>query len=293
MKKNTYILVGVLAILLVIAVILMNRPGEKNLSADNSHYLFNVDSSAIDKITLYSPQSKVTLEKKDGEWFLTEPIAYRADQSAVALVLHQSRELDVEEVVSSNPEKRSIFQVDSTGTAVRLLQGGEERAAFVVGKTGQSYAETYVRASRSNDVDLVKGSLSWSFGKSVKDWRDKTIFTVPKETIRQISYQYPDEKFSAVLQDSVWMIGTDKAKVADLSTLLGSLSNVQADDFVDSTIIPAPKISATISIGATQLRLSEIKGKDSYLVQTSLSPQWFVVQGWRAKQILKHKKDLI
>ena len=293
MKKNTYLLIGILAVLILVAFILMNRPGESDVSADKSQLLFSIDSASVDKIMLQSPASKVTLERKGAEWFLSDPVQYRADQSSVTLLIHQSKDLDAKEVVSSNPAKRSIFQVDSTGTLVKLFQNGQEHASFVVGKMGQSYAETYVRKEQSDDVMVVKGALSWSFNKSVKDWRDKTVMTQPKEAITTITYQYPGETFALSLKDSVWMIGGEKAKMSDVSSLLGVLSNIQADDFIDSSITPAPKISATITVGDIQIRFSEIKGKDEYFVQTSSSPQWFELQAWRVKQMLKHKKDLI
>jgi hypothetical protein len=89
------------------------------------------------------------------------------------------------------------------------------------------------------------------------------------------------------------MIGNDKAKAGEVTSLLGVLSNVQADDFIDSPLTPAPKITATVSVGDSQIRLSEIKDKDRYYVQTSNSPQWFELQAWRVKQMLKHKKDLL
>jgi Domain of unknown function (DUF4340) len=293
MKKNTYLLIGIFALLILVAFLLMNRPGERDVSPDSSQFLFAVDSVAVDKIILLSPRSNVTFTKRGSEWYLSDPIDYRADQSSVTLLIHETKDLDSKEVVSSNPEKRSIFQVDSTGTAVKIFQNGQEHAAFVVGKMGQSYAETYVRKENSNDVHVVKGALSMSFNKAVKDWRDKSVLVIPKETIRQISYQYPGETFSVMLKDSVWMIGNDKAKANDVASLIGALSNVQADDFVDSAVAPAPKIAATITVGDVQLRFSEIKGQDKYYLQSSSSPQWFELQGWRIKQILKHKKDLI
>ena len=291
MKKNTYVLLGVFAVLIVTAYFLMNQPGEKDIAVDNSQYLVNFDSVAVDKIEIKSPASTVTFEKKGAEWFLAEPVEYRANQSNVTSLIHQSKNLAVKEVVSSNPEKRSIFRVDSAGTLVKIFQNGQEHAAFIVGKPGQNYSETYVRKDQSNDVVIVNGSLTFAFNKAVKDWRDKTILNLPKESIKAISYQYAGESFSLSLHDTVWMIGDRNLKAGDVASLLTSLSNIEADDFVDSILTPAPKISATVSVGDVQIRFSE--AKDKYLAQTSTSPQWFELQGWRAKQILKHKKDML
>ena len=89
------------------------------------------------------------------------------------------------------------------------------------------------------------------------------------------------------------MLGNAKAKAADVTLLVSSLTNLQTDDFVDSTLFPMPKIVATVSIASVQIRFCESKDKEKYLIQTSNSPQWFSLQGWRVKQILKHKKDLV
>ncbi len=293
MKKNIYVLLGVFAILIVVAYVMMNRPGENDIAIGNSQFLVDVDSVAVDKIEIKSPTSSATLEKKGAEWSLSEPVVYRANQSSVTSLIHQIKNLAVKEIVSSNPEKRPIFQVDSTGTLVKIFQGGQEHAAFIVGKLGQSYSETYVRKEQSNDVAVVDGSLAVWFNKAVRDWRDKTILNVPKETIKTISYQYPGESFSISLHDSVWMIGDNKPKAGEVTSLLTSLSHIEADDFVDSVIVPTPKISATVSVGDVQIRFSEVKEKDKYLLQTSNSSQWFELQGWHAKQLLKHKKDML
>ncbi len=293
MKKKIYVLLGIFAILIVVAYVMMNRPGEHDISIGNSQFLVDVDSITVDKIEIMSPANRVVLGKKGGEWFLNEPVEYRANQSSVTSMIHQAKNLAVKEIVSSNPEKRPIFQVDSTGTLVKIFQNGQEHAAFIVGKRGQSYSETYVRKEQSNDVVIAEGSLSFSSNKAVKDWRDKTVLNIPKENIKTISYQYPGESFSLSLHDSVWMIGKNKPKVGEVTSLLTSLSNIETDDFIDSVIMPTPKISATVSVGDVQIRFSEVKDKDKYLVQTSNSPQWFELQGWHAKQILKHKKDMM
>ncbi len=293
MKKNLVFLVGVLAVLVVIAYFLMNRSGETDISAGNSQFFVDVDSLGVDKIEISWPASRIVLERKGEEWSLTAPVQYRANQSSVSALIHQLKNLAVKEIVSSNPDKRGIFQVDSTGTIVRIFQAGQERSSIVIGKRGQGYSETYARKSQSNDVVVVDGSVAFTYTKSAKDWRDKTVLSFPKESVTKISYQYPGESFSLAFHDSVWMIGDSKPKGAEVTSLLTSLSHVDADDFIDSVMIPAPKISATISVGDAQIRFSEEKDKDKYLVQNSSSPQWFELQGWHAKQILKHKKDLM
>ena len=79
--------------------------------------------------------------------------------------------------------------------------------------------------------------------------------------------------------------------LSDVTSLLSSLSNLQADDFVDSVLTPAPKITATISVGDVQLRFSEVKGQGQIFCTNFQFSSMVELQGWHAKQLLKHKKE--
>jgi hypothetical protein len=140
-------------------------------------------------------------------------------------------------------------------------------------------------------VLIVEGASSYMFDRPVKEWRDKTIFTTPKESLKDIRYQYGDTTFNLTNGDSVWYVGKDKAQQSVVDGILSSLSNLQADDFIDSTV--SPKVTAMIATGGFQLRFSYEKTMNKYYIQSSTSPQWFVLEQWKASQILKRKKDII
>ncbi len=250
-----------------------------------------IDSLAVDKITIKTPASSIQLEKRGTEWFVAQPVNYRADQSAVGQIIHQVKTLEIKTIVSSKPDKQSVFQVDQTGTQVSLFEKGAEKASFILGKMGGSYSESYARKVNSNDVYTVDGVSGYMFDRPVKDWRDKTILTVPKENIRTIQYQYGDTIFTVSLSDSLWMVGKEKVQQPVIDGLLTALSNIQADDFIDSTL--APKMTASIAYAGAQVRFSLDKSTGKYFVQSSTSPQWYVVEQWKAGQLLKRKKDLV
>lgn len=295
MKRKTYILMGIFVLLLIIAFLVMQKPGEQSASTSGAGHLLTLDSLAVDKIDIKSPPTDVVLEKKGVEWFVEKPIVYRADQSNVTSLIQQAKNFEVKGVVSNNPGKQSVYQVDSTGTEVTIYEQGKEKASFVVGKMGSSFAETYVRMKNSNDVVLVGGVFGYMFNRSVKDWRDKTIFSVPKESIREVKFQYGDTTFTLAFRDSAWMIGQDSTQDYAVNSLLTSLSNLRADDFLDSlsASTSSPKIGVVISYGGGQVRFAEVKGERKYQVQSSASPQWYEMQSWNADQVFKRKKDLL
>jgi hypothetical protein len=173
-----------------------------------------------------------------------------------------------------------------------MYAGGNLVAAFRVGKPSTSYTETYVRKEGSNDVYLADGMFSYVFTHPAKDWRDKSIFKTDPDLIRSVAYRYGDTTFTLANKDSLWRVNGDSAKdQASVRGVINSLANLQADDFVDSALASAAKQVALMDVEGTQIRLCEGKTTGTYLVQTSQSPQWYEVQGWRAAQVLKRKKE--
>jgi hypothetical protein len=291
MKRNTYILTGLFVILLIIAFLVMQKPGERSATSASSGLLYTVDSLSIDKIEIKAPASSLVLEKRGVEWFVTKPVNYKADQAAIGHIIHQIKNLEIKNIVSDKPEKQAVFQVDQTGIQVTVFEKGTEKIAFILGKMAGSYTESYARKLNSNDVLIVEGASSYMFDRQVKEWRDKTIFTTPKESVKDIRYQYGDTIFNLTNSDSIWYVGKDKAQQSVVDGLLTSLSNLQADDFIDSTL--SPKVTAMIAYGGVQIRFSFDKTMNKYYVQSSTSPQWFVLEQWKASQILKRKKEIV
>ncbi|MFH0991321.1 MAG: DUF4340 domain-containing protein [bacterium] len=293
MTRKTYILGGLFIVLLLVAYLVTQQPGEQSAATDSAGNLVAIDSLAVDKIEITSPTSTVVLEKKGVEWYLQKPISYRADQNNVASVIQETKRMEIKSIVSSKPEKQSVFQVDSTGSLVKIYQQGVETASFIIGKPGNSYSETYVRKSNSNDVILVGSSLSYIFTKPLKEWRDRLICKVPREKIQEVKYQYGDTIFALTWKDSTWMIGKDSTQSSVVEGVLSSLSEFQTDDFIDTAFTAPPKAAAQITVGSTHLTFFQLKGQDKFFVRSSTSPQWFEVQSWRANQVLKRKKELV
>ncbi len=292
MKRSTLMLGGILVALVLLAWFLMERPGEQSRESGNQGPLVTFDSAAVDRIRITSPTQSVTLERRGVEWSLTSPIAYKADKNAVGEALRQAKELTVKSVVSSRPEKQGVFQVDSTGTRVEFFAAGSEAASFIFGKMGGTYRETFARRASSDEVVVVDGTPGFSFGKTVRDWRDRSIVTMDAAAINEIRFQYGDTVFSVVRADSIWTIGAQEAKDDAVQSLISALASLRADEFADD-VAKTPRITALITIGETQLRFAYDKEQKKYFVQSSASPQWYVLESWTAGNVLKRKQDLM
>ncbi len=292
MNRTTVTLIVILVILGIATFLVLRRPGETSATESEGRALFDYDSSAVDKVVIKTTGGTTVLEKVDGAWMITAPARYKADSVAVTNMVNQGKHLEVKALVSSNPEKQSVFVVDSSAPLITISEKGTERAAFRIGKPSSSFTETFVRREGSNDVYLIPGFLTATFNRQAKDLRDKTIFRADRDQIKSIMYQYGDTTFTVAFQDSLWRVGNEPASDATVSGVLTSLSRLQADDMIDTAFV-APKLIATISVLGTQIRYYYDTKKASYFVQTSESPQWYSSQSWKALQVLKRKKDFV
>jgi hypothetical protein len=129
MKRTLWILIGILAALGIATFLVLRQPGEVSTTDTSGRVLVTYDSAAVDKIEVYSPGTSVTLEREAGRWMLISPVKYQADEATVALAIGTGRKIEITSLVSTNPEKRKLFQVDSSGTLVRVYERGVLKTA--------------------------------------------------------------------------------------------------------------------------------------------------------------------
>lgn len=299
MKRNSLILYGILVLLAVAAFLVLRQPGEHSASTSLGEPLVTYDSAAVDKLEITSSTGAVTLEQQGGKWKLTSPVQYAADEALVTTAVGKGRDMKITNLASTNPAKQGTFNVDSTAPLVKVFANNNQIAAFRVGKQGSTWAESYARKEGSNDVYTVEGMLSATFVKQPNDWRDKTIFKTDQSKLSQIKIQFPgsgkarDTTFTLSKKDSVnWVADGDSTINTNVTSFLSALANLQADEFVDSTITAMPKLTVAIETQGTQLRFYK-RADNKYYVQSSATPQWFAVQEWKANQFVKRKKDFV
>lgn len=307
MNKSLLVLVALLLVLL--AVFLWSSHSEKEAIAPSEVDNFvALDSGAVNKIEVKKLGSHLEFTRQPDGWYLVDSTrTYKTAAGMVEDIEKLSYGLDVGEMVSDNPEKQMLFQVDTLlATYVQFYRDGNLLGALYVGKAGPSYQETYVRKPGSDEVYLAKGSLSYLFNRPPSGFRDKTLLSLKPDQISTIQLSGKETDYSIMHQDTLWKVlpAEGEAFVGDqakIGRLIAQLGNFRFNDFVtnpDSLNISFNKPDFVMEIGladGTDRRLDFVaEGGDSrnYYVKSSTADEPYVIYDYMVNNLAKKSSDL-
>ena len=199
MNRITRILVVILAVQIVVWAI---------ASTDRYHVskkenFLTVDTSLVDYIHIVNKDGSLTIKRVGGHWRITDPYNYPANPSYANTLLEKAAQLEVETVITNNPDKYSEYELDdTTASYVEIGKEGGAIDKFYCGKPSKNYTHTYMRRADSDDVLLVAGTPRSSFTRRPKDWRDKKILDLDRAMVERILLKFPDETAELVREVS-------------------------------------------------------------------------------------------
>ncbi len=318
MSKKNLILGGVLIILIALAYLYQGPLKKWQASlGEAENFLARVDLDKISKIEITKEGKTITLERvgdpsassgqvklKIGgtkDFYASKNIA---DNLISSLKEAGKSEL---ELASSNKEKKSEFETDESGTAVKIYEGDNLKADFIVGKFGSDFASSYISRPGADSTYRVKGGLSGAINQD--EWRDTAIFSSDKEKINKIRFQYPTREFTVEKKDAPssssgqgeWK-GTipygfkvNKDKVVKILNIMSNLT---------ATEIPEQKFAGTgleknnIIIQATgegvdnTMMVGDFNGKDLYYAKKGNSDNIYLITKEQRDELNKRIQDL-
>lgn len=267
--KKLGILAGILALMIIGIFISENISGKKSGSVRKDFFpgfkttdcsRFIIKDKSGDVVTLFKEkdiwmvsqgaktndnenQSSI-IEKSDGS---TNSIveAFKADSAQVVSALEKLSAIKMGDIISTNKEKQAIFELDSTkGTFVQIYGKSDKYiGTLVIGKSGTTWSENYVRLIDSKDVYSVPGTIRYSFFTEFKKWRDKTIIKLDPSQINKVELS-SKEKGAVTLEKStdstgaqIWNITAPEKLSADnkaVTDLITSIATLKTYDWENS-----------------------------------------------------------
>lgn len=242
--------------------------------------LFDRSGAASDRVIVQANSGtqrlEVALEKKEGRWFLIEPIEARADNNAVADFLEAVARLEHDGIVDDAPKDLALFGLVQPAAVITIRSLDVSKGAItdeVLEIGGDGPAGPGVRFGKRGDrpgvFQLEKRSLSTLFPPSAA-FIDSTILGVDPAEIKSIALQNPNATLRANLTRNVtaWSISIPDqaerpANMQRVRELIQTLCTARASDMATQSIpenLVVAKLAVALSNGST---ISLTLGKDS------------------------------
>src|SRR5215470_5397387 len=150
--------------------------------------VYHVAKADVDELEITDPKKGTIDLKKDGaEWKMTAPVADRADQKAVEQALDALDSLKLKQVVAEKPESYDTVGVkDEDVVKIVPKKAGKPLATLLLGKT------TNARVEGDPRVFATANLKRFALVKEAKLWRDRTIVSMPNETLERVEIAYPN-----------------------------------------------------------------------------------------------------
>jgi hypothetical protein len=236
--RTTLILAAILIVLAAVATLFETSKKKTRLSAGKPVFsAFTVKGA--DAIEISGKGKPVQLRKRGDVWVVATEGWHEAEAKYPKELLEAVDKFSTTALISTAVDKHATFEVDSTGTVVRISGGSKLLADFIVGKAGPDYMSTYVRPSGQNRVYLVPAYLP-SMVNRADTWRKTTILDLDQASIT--GYTAKNSKETVTVEkgaDGSWKIteptqGTAKPDI--VSMILRSLAQVRSTGFADTTM---------------------------------------------------------
>lgn len=278
MRLKTNLVISILFIALLGFVYFYEIKGgeERQAAAERDRQVLRFSDHEARRLTIDHGDSLVILERVDGAWRLTAPVATGADQSAVERYLRNLSETEVEgeplqdsASVAAGPELLAEYGLDSPRLRVFLELTGEAAALDSLRFGDDTPTERFAYVQRSGPNPEVLRVRAWRFDnlqKGVFDLRDRRLLAFEQADVREVWLGRADEPpVEAMRAGDGWELVAPLARPADASAVDGLLSkvrNAQVEKVVYETPSKAELTAAGLAPGAERMQLVLRVGDD-------------------------------
>ncbi len=205
--------------------------------------LVSIDTAKVTSISLY-PQAtghkEVKIFKEGNYWNVnlsngkTASVPYSKVQDLFVQLLN----IKPESVAGQNESQWKEFQVDSTGTRVKVYQGNNKTLDITIGKFTYQQPRTmstYVRVEDDPNVYQTNGFLTYSFNHDADYFRDDHVINDDYHNWNKLTFTYPaDSSFQLIKENNRWELNGIQADSANVVNYLSTLSQIEDPNFLDN-----------------------------------------------------------
>lgn len=298
-------LVGSLAALALVLALLLGGGNRADNTATGLLFPKATDADAR-KIEITTKDGTSVLEKSGEQWVVASQGSFRADAEAVNALFQKVATIEAGNVVSKSREKRTLFEVDTTGIQIEIRGAGDALLAdFVIGKSGPDFQSNYVRPADADEIYLSGELIRSAFDKGRRGWRDRKILSFAPEDATGLRYAMGDTVLALTKEpDGVWSVEGDASlagRAPIIDGVLRTLSRYMTDDFADSVAAdtagfapPARTIDVFFANGSPQrIEVGALKSPTQYWLRRGDQEMIYVVSKGRVESLFKGRDEIV
>lgn len=272
------------------------------LSADTPPAILKLDQNSITKLELKKKDADPIMLAKSssGDWQITAPKPFRADQSAVTSIASTISSLNSERVIEDKASDLQNFGLDQPGLEVDLTTK-DKTQRLLLGTDTPAGGAVYAMLSGDPRLFTVSSSTKTSLDKTLSDLRDKRLLPVDADKISQIEVVRKNSDIEFGRNKDDWQILKPKPMRADsvqVGDLVRDLTNAKMDlssadakqeavEFGRATLLAIAKL--TDESGTQQLQVR--KSKDTYYAKSTAVDGAYKIDSGLGKTLEKNVDD--
>ena len=217
---------GVILTIFLIGIILYSQSNENHLSNEDARDFAIKNINKIDKIFLASKDGvSITLTKKEDHWLVNNRFIAREDR--IKTLLNTAQKIHTKNRISKKKIKRVIKNLSATHIKAEFYSKGKLKKCYFVGGETQEGNGTYMllidpgtqQNAKKPFVTSIRGFqgyLTPRYEPLIDNWRDLKIFHFPKNRIKSVEMQYPnniDNSFKIEIEDNQYIVSQNGKKV--------------------------------------------------------------------------------
>src|SRR3954468_887175 len=281
-----------------------HKPADETskLTADTPPAILKLDQNSITKLELKKKDSDpVVLTKSgSGDWQITAPKSFRADQSAVTGIVSTVSSLNSERVVEDKASNLQNFGLEQPVLEVDLTTK-DKTQKLILGTDTPAGGAVYAMLSGDPRLFTVSSYTKTNFDKTLNDLRDKRLLPVDADKVSQVEVVRKNSDIEFGRNKDNWQIVKPKPMradsiqvgdlVRDLTNAKMDLSSADAKQEASQFARAAPVATAKLTAESGMQQLEVRKNKDTYYAKSTAVEGAYKVDSGLGKTLEKRVDD--
>lgn len=262
-----------------------HKPADETASASASApSILKLDEGSIDKLEIKKPDSPAIalVKNNSGNWQITEPQPFGADQSTINGALSSLSALNSERVVEDKASDLQKFGLAPPAIEVDVSEKNNQTQKVLFGDNTPAGGAVYAMLAGDPRLFTVYSYSKNSVDKTLSDWRDKRLLTASPDKISRIELVRKNQTIEFGRNKDEWQILQPKPLRADnsqVSQLIRTLTDARMDlsasgpdnkAMASAFAHATPVVTAKLTDESGTQNLEVRKSKDDYYAKSSI-----------------------